>query len=185
MKNLTKHETTIQEEIVFQIACAILKELGFEGEVHKNIVVPIGRTSFVPDIYIPKLSLVISVNGRIHEHGYENRNYWRQQCLDKAKDYVFKRAGIDILVIHNFETANRGSLAVRLRSIFNDLMKRPPSKDQLNFTRKLINKQREQIRRNSKYQKSEIKTGVAGNLYGYKIYHHFYGFKVIMRKKRS
>lgn len=185
MKKVRTHETTKQEETVFQMVCALLKEMGFDGEVHKNIELPIQEVVFVPDIYIPRLSLVIAVDGRIHEYGYENERLQKQQRLDVNRDVLFKDAGIDILVVHNHETANRASLAIRLRLILNTLIKAPLDLQRLNRTRMLLNANRRQLTQRLPTRFKKMSLGIAGNLYGYVIYHHFFGFKVIFRKKRT
>lgn len=184
MKNLRTHQTTAPEDTIFQISLALLEEIGYAGEIHRNVEIPLDGIAFVPDLYIPQLGLVISVDGRIHEHGYENEWLRRRQLLDGAKDYIFKRAGIDILVVHNYETVNRSSLAVRLRNILSVLVSNPPTTRQLNKTKKTICRGRRDLSLKYSERFSSRKVGTAGIQFGRTIYHHYFGFKVLLRKKK-
>lgn len=185
MKNLLTHEITIPEDTVFEILLSQLEDMGYVGEIHRNVEVPLEGIAFVPDLYLPQLALVISVDGRIHEHGYEDPIYRRQQLSDVLKDYIFKRAGINIHVVFNHETANRASLSVRLRSILKALIDNPPTQKDLNKTKKAIFNQRMIFA--SKYPErfESRKKGYAGIQFRRNRYHHYFGSKFLMKKKKS
>lgn len=118
---LKEHETTLAESLVRSSVVEICREIGFVGKVFFNpLIIDSEGRARRPDICIPKLGLIIEVDGASHDR------WARVISSDLSREEFYIELGFQApFVITNHDAINDFRRGFLLRSVLKDFISHP------------------------------------------------------------